>query len=184
MSHRSTGRVVGALFLAAMGCYGAGSALIDSTLGRVLVVLNSVVVLTIGVLVFGMLRRRHPAVAGGYLVARTVEAVLLVVGLVLLVATASSEANDVLYQLAMIALGLGSVPLWRVLLQDRWVPRWLAGWGVVGYAALALGALLELFGIPAGLVLAIPGGLFEVVLAMLLVVRGFAEPARVAPNHP
>ena len=46
----------------------------------------------------------------------------------------------------------------------------------MGYAVLAAGALLELAGLAVGLVLATPGGLFEVALGLILLARGFLEP--------
>ena len=78
----------------------------------------------------------------------------------------------------MLVLGVGSVVFCGALLRDQFVPRWLAIWGMVGYAVLAAGALLELVGLAVGLVLAIPGGLFEVALGVILMVRGIPEPIR------
>jgi hypothetical protein len=46
MSNRTTGRIVGALFLAAFARYGAGSALVDVPAGLPLMLLNPVVVAT------------------------------------------------------------------------------------------------------------------------------------------
>jgi hypothetical protein len=70
MSNRTTGRLVGVLFLAAFLCYGVGSALADSPVGPALMLLNSVVVATIGVLVFGVFRRPHPRTSATYLITR------------------------------------------------------------------------------------------------------------------
>ena len=175
MSNLSTGRIVGVLFLAAFVCYGAGSALIDSPIGVALVMLNSVVVATLGILVFRMLRDSHIRTAVTYLAARALEAVLLAVGAALLILIGSVAANDLAYRAGMLALGVGSVPFCRTLLQSQFVPGWLAVWGIVGYAALGAGALLELVGLGQGLVLAIPGGLFEVALGVTLIARGFPE---------
>jgi Domain of unknown function (DUF4386) len=181
MSHRTIGRIVGALFLAAFVCYGVGSALADRPFGPALMLLNSVVVATIGVLVFRVFRRPHPRTAVTYLVARALEAVLLALGVVLLVSMGSAEGNSLAYQFAMLALGVGSVPFCRTLLRGQFVPGWLAAWGIVGYALLAAGASLELVGMGLGLVLAIPGGLFEVALGVTLIVRGFPEPIGTPP---
>ena len=175
MSLRMTGRIVGVLFLAAFFCYGVGSALADRPVGPALMLLNSVVVATIGVLVFRVFRRPHPRTSAAYLIARGLEAILLAVGVVGLVSMGSAEIN---HQGAMLVLGVGSVPFCRALLRDQFVPRWLAVWGMVGYAVLAAGALMELVGLAVGLVLAIPGGLFEVALGVILVARGFPEPIR------
>lgn len=46
-------------------------------------------------------------------------------------------------------------------------------WGMVGYAILAAGGMLEVLGYGVGLALSVPGGLFEVALGVLLVVEGF-----------
>jgi hypothetical protein len=176
MSHRTIGRIVGALFLAAFVCYGVGSALVDRPLGLALMLLNSAVVATIGVLVFRAFRRPHPRTSAIYLTARALEAILLAVGVVLVVSMGSAEINSLTYQVAMLILGVGSVLFCRALLRDQFVPRWLVVWGIVGYALLAIGALLELVGLAVGLVLAVPGGLFELAVGLILMARGFPEP--------
>jgi hypothetical protein len=81
----------------------------------------------------------------------------------------------------MLTLGVGSVLFCRALLRDQFVPDWLAVWGIVGYAALAAGAVLELFGLTVGLVFDIPGGLFEVALGVTLMAHGFPEPMTSPP---
>ena len=111
-----------------------------------------------------------------YLLARTVEAAFLTVGVFLLISMALPRANDLAYQLAMIILGLGSVPFCWVLMRDRFLPGWLASYGIVGYVLLAAGALLQLFGFAVGLVFSIPGGLFEVAFGLILIARGFRAP--------
>jgi hypothetical protein len=168
--------VAGAGFLAAFLCYGLGHALVDRSLGPVLMLLNSVVVVIIGAAVFRVLHTRHPKAAATYFIARSLEAALLAVGLFLLIFSESAVGNNVAYQIAMIILGVGSQPFCRVLLRDRLVPTWLAFWGIGGYLVLGAGALLELVGANVGLALAVPGGLFEVALGVILIIRGFPEP--------
>ena len=152
-------RLIGVLFLLAFALYGSG---VD-----VLMLLNSVDVIAIGVLAFPVLRRTHKLGAYAYLASRILEGVLLAVGVL--------TNSEVVYWVAMIGLALGSLFFCRVLLQARLVPRPLAVLGLIGYAALAAGGILELLGYSAGLVLSIPGGLFEVVLGILLVVKGFSS---------
>lgn len=193
-----TTRVVGTLFLAAFVAYGLGTGLATAALeadagvaigqlriGAVLMLANSAFVAAIGVLLFPVVMPFQARVAYSYLAARIIESVLLAAGvLFLLLPTFSQGAaaelgslslagNQVAYQTAMIALGLGSIPFWYVVHRARLLPAWLALAGVAGYAIFATGALLEIFGLRIGLFLAIPGGLFEVVLAVWLIVRGF-----------
>ena len=78
------------------------------------------------------------------------------------------------YQVAMIGLGVGSIPLWLLAYRTRLVPRTLAALGILGYGGFAIGAGLEMVGIQVGLLLSIPGGLFEVAVAIWLIARGFS----------
>jgi hypothetical protein len=162
------------LFLLAFVCYGAGSALSGSAAGTVLELLNSGIVVAIAVLFFLALRQPHPRAAWIYLCARSAEAILLTVGVVLQTASQPGGA-DVTYQLGMLALGLGSLPVYAVFLRARWLPGWLSAWGLVGYALLAVGTVGELAGFGIGLALSVPGGLFEVVFGLTMLIRGFPQ---------
>lgn len=170
------GRVFGALVLAAFILYGVGSSLGDQPIGLVLVGINSVAVALIGGIGFRLLRSSQRDVGGIYLVARLAEAILLFVGVAFAGAVASPDFDQAAYLLAMIALGVGSVPFFLALRRGRWLPGWFAVWGVVGYAMLAAGALLELAsGRSVALAFAVPGGLFELALGMFLLWRGFGN---------
>ncbi|MDY7103865.1 MAG: DUF4386 domain-containing protein [Actinomycetota bacterium] len=159
-------------------------------IGALLMLANSLVVAAIGVLVLPVLRPHGERVAYGYLAARLAEAVLLAVGAVLVLllvpigeegntealaplARVAEEGNDLAYQAAMVGLGVGSLGFCALLLRARLVARPLAIWGLVGYAVFALGAALEIVGVGVGLVLAIPGGLFELALGVTLLRHGF-----------
>lgn len=179
MSSGTSGRIVGGLVLAAFLLYGGGSALVDSGNdgGALMMLLNSLAVAAIGVVALPVLQRTDPLAATGYLTTRILEAALLAVGTALVLSPATEEAADVIYWFAMIALGLGSLPFCRALLRARLVPPPLAVWGLFGYACLAAGAVLEVLDVGGGLLLSAPGGLFEVAFGVLLLVRGFPEPA-------
>jgi Domain of unknown function (DUF4386) len=84
------------------------------------------------------------------------------------------DANETAYQIGQLALAFGCLFLCALLYRTGLIPRFLAGWGLVGYALHMTGATAELFGAPLSLVLLIPGGIFEVTLAGWLLVRGFA----------
>jgi hypothetical protein len=164
--------------------------------GALLLVLNSLSVTGIAVLLYPVLKLYHQRTGLWYLAARIMEAIILLVGLIslLLLHTLSAEyaktnladptctdlffqmatqSNFWAYQLAMIILGLGSIPLCHLLLKAHLVPAPLAILGLTGYALLALGACLELFGHHVGILLSLPGGLFELIFGLWLMVKGF-----------
>jgi hypothetical protein len=194
-SVRRTAQIVGVLFLAGYLTYGVGNliatGIVDSdnrsnstalfAIGIALMLLNSACVIGIGVLMFPILRAHNKATAAGYLSTRIFEGVVLAVGVVSLLVLLGPDAigaNAALYNVAEAGLGIGSLFFCALLFHTALVPRWLAGWGFIGYACFAAGNLLELFGVAgAALVAAIPGGLFELAFAIWLIVRGFASTA-------
>ena len=194
---RRTARIVGILFLAGFLAYGVGSLIAqgivdsgdrsDSTAlfvtGTALMLLNSAFVIGIGVLMFPILRAHSKAIAAGYLGTRIFEGVVLAIGVVSLIVLTSSDAidaNAIFYSVAEAGLGIGSLFFSALLFRTGLVPRFLAVWGFIGYACFAGGNLLELFGVAgAGLVGAIPGGLFELTFAIWLIARGFTTTATV-----
>ena len=176
-------------------------------IGAILMLVNSLVVAAIGALMLRVARPHGETIAFGYLGARLVEAVVLAVGVVLLllqiplareaaeagVAGAASlqvlgslsiQGNDAAYQIAMIALGLGSLPFWYLFYRSGLVPRALAAWGIAGYAIFATGAVLEILGLEVGLILSIPAGLFEASIGIWLIVRGFSSPLAASRTSP
>jgi len=172
MTIRTSGRIAGALFLAAFILYGVGAALGDAPGGIALVLLNSIAVIVIGLLIRRWLRPDVPGVADRYLWARVAEAVLLAVGVWFLAADRPG-VNDLLYAAAMIALAAGSIPMLLALARLGLIPKWFAYWGAIGYALVAIGVILE-FPLPGvGILFLVPGGLFEVAFGLLLVFAGF-----------
>src|SRR3954466_4130882 len=194
---RRTARIVGVLFLAGFLAYGVGNliatGIVDSgdrsgstalfVTGAVLMLLNSAFVIGIGVLMFPILRPHSKAVAAGYVGTRIFEGVVLAIGVVSLIVLTGSDAidaNAVFYNIAEAGLGIGSLFFCALLFRTGLVPRFLAVWGFIGYACFAGGNLLELSGVAgAGLVGAIPGGLFELTFGIWLIARGFASTATV-----
>ena len=76
----------------------------------------------------------------------------------------------------MAGLGVGSLFFCALLYRTPLVPRFLAVWGFVGYAAFAGGSLTELAGVAgAGIIGAVPGGLFEIFFAFWLILKGFTR---------
>ena len=70
--------------------------------------------------------------------------------------------------------GLGGLCFTSLLYQSRTVPRFFAVWGFVGYLIFMAGTILEIFGHKYGLLLNMPGGLFELSLSGWLMIKGFA----------
>ena len=173
MPTRTSGRVVGALFLSAFVFYGVGTALADRPVGIALILLNSVAVVVIGLLLARALRPVAARTAQVYLAARTAEAVLLAVGAFLLADMPDTDA--VLYAAAMIALAAGSIPMCLSLGRHHWTPTWFAWWGVAGYALVGAGVALDFAVAGAGIALLVPGALFEIAFGILLLWKGFPE---------
>ena len=196
-SVRRTARIVGALFLAGFLSYGVGNLIATGNVrsadgsgstallvtGAALMLLNSAFVIGIGVLMFPILRDHNKDIAAGYVGTRIFEGVVLAIGVVTLIVLTGERAKDVnavFYSVAEVGLGIGSLFFCALLLRTGLVPRFLAVWGFIGYACFAGGNLLELFGVAgAGLVGAIPGGLFELTFGIWLIARGFASTATV-----
>ena len=173
-THRE-GRLFGGLVLSAFLLYGIGSALIDKPIGLVLALANSVAVATVGVIGFRLLRMHHPRAGAVYLAARIAEGVLLGGGVVLYSVFDVADADTTGYLLGMVALGVGSLPFWRVVGRGPWLSNRFALWGIAGYIALAAGALVELTtGRDVVIIASLLGGLFEVAVGIHLLRRGFA----------
>ncbi len=196
-SVRRTARIVGVLFLAGFLSYGVGNLIATGNVrsadgsgstvllvtGAALMLLNSAFVIGIGVLMFPILRPHNKDIAAGYVGTRVFEGVVLAIGVVTLIVLTGERAKDVnavFYSVAEVGLGIGSLFFCALLFRTGLVPRFLAVWGFIGYACFAGGNLLELFGVAgAGLVGAIPGGLFELTFGVWLIARGFASTATV-----
>jgi hypothetical protein len=81
------------------------------------------------------------------------------------------------YQVGQASLGVGAIFLCWLLFRTRLVPRFLAAWGLIGYVIHVAGAIVEIFGIHIGLVLSLPGGVFELALGLWLIIKGFQAEA-------
>jgi Domain of unknown function (DUF4386) len=78
----------------------------------------------------------------------------------------------------VLAFYLGASMYYYVFYRSRLIPRWLSGWGLAGTALGALAGLLVLFRVTGYMsapqvVLNLPIGVNEMVLAIWLLVRGF-----------
>jgi Domain of unknown function (DUF4386) len=159
-------------------------------LGAFLMLLNTPVDVAKAVLFFPILEKHSKRTALAYLATMIVEVVFLTIGVLalLMIVPLSQHAgegwakglgslvvqsNAMSYQIGEAALGFGALFLCSLLLRTRLIPRFLAISGLIGYAILMAGALAEIFGIHIGLILSIPGGLFELALGFWLLIKGF-----------
>lgn len=154
-------------------------------------------VVAIAVLLFPILRRRDEALAAAYIGARTLESVLLLAAAVsaLVVLALSQDASadaaagvpvltavrEWTYVLgSMLALGVGALVLYSVLLRARLVPSWLSVWGLAGATLIAVRGVLEMYGVEFSAVaqgaFAAPIATNEMVLAVWLIAKGFTPP--------
>lgn len=150
----------------------------------------------LSVIMFTVLKPYYQTLALGYLCGAMLATTILVVGSLFLflflplsdsyihvaptlkppfevMATLLHQAGAYAYQVGMALWGLSGLVLCYILYQSLLVPRFIAAWGFVGYTLLTLGTILELLGYQVGVLLSLPGGLFEVALSVWLMVKGF-----------
>lgn len=178
------------------------------TLGALLAFVSGVSVVGIAVLMFPLLKPTSEPLALAYVGERVVELVLQVffylaaplfmiaIAAGLRDGTVGAATSQSLGPVLNAVHGVGIVALYLVtsvggtifaflLYRSRLVPRSLAVLGLVGYPVLLVGCVLDMFGLTdvtqgAGLLAVLPGGVFELVLPILLLVKGFSHPVTAA----
>jgi hypothetical protein len=162
-----------------------------------------------GVLMFPILKQHSERMAIGYLAARIVDAIFIAVMVLFVLLqiplgseylkAAPADASDLqalsallsqgqlyAYEIGMSALGLSGLMLCSTLYRAKLVPRWLAIWGVAGYAIIFCGMLSAVLGSGLGDISSLPGGLWEIFMGVWLIVKGFNSaalaPANMAAN--
>ncbi len=185
MTHNIELRVVGLLILAAFPLYGGGQALLGGSshsIGMALCLANSMGVITIGLLLRRVIAQTDPQTARIYFVARLIEGVLLGLGLFAVQGSlfGLTMSGDNMFHLAMISLGLGSLPMCKWLIRSNTVPA-IIGWlGFLGYIFLIAGMVVASRGFEdLSMYLMLPGTLFEFIFGVMLVI-GRASPRSVA----
>ena len=179
-------RTTGAYFLFAFLAYGLGRHFFESGrdsekyMGSVLILSNSIMVLFIGIFLRKTLIQFNVLIGNIYLFTRVFEAIALA-GIVLNLVPSMNVPNDYGYFLAMLVLGLGSIPMCFALYKHRISPNWLALWGVMGYAFFAFGFLMEFLGKNWSMYLLAPGGLWEITFATWLVFKNGIKALSHAP---
>jgi MFS family permease len=184
---RKAAIVAGLLFLTATVTFMLGDSLIMGffagptststlTVGVALQAVCAIAGAGIGLALLGVLSRHSQALARGYLAFRSLEgvAILAIGGYIL--ATTSLVAH---YEILIYGFtGTAGLMLSYILHRARLVPSWLSWLGLGGYIAILLAipsTLLDVATLDSGpgMLLYVPGGLFELLLPILLITRGF-----------
>ncbi|MEU3742493.1 DUF4386 domain-containing protein [Streptomyces sp. NPDC032198] len=188
MPYRKTAVLVGLLFLSSTLTFSVGSSLLEDYFsgtdageggllaGVLLESYTALAVAGIGVALFPVLKPHGMRLSVAYLTLRCAEgAAIIAVGCYFLVSR--NELTD--YELLVYAFsGAGGLVLSCLLLRSGLVARWLSVLGLVGYGVLLAGVASDLLGLVdinsgAGTAFYVPGGLFEAVLPLLLIFKGF-----------
>ena len=154
------------------------------TLGVLLMTCSGLAVVGIGLLMYPVLKEVNPSLAVWYPILRITECLVSAACGVYLLAGSEVVPNHLLW--VYVPTGIGGIILTYLLFVSRLVPRPIALLGLVGYASLTIGVPLDLLGVldmseGAGLLLVVPGGLFELVfLPIWLIAKGFSAPRSVA----
>ena len=188
---KSTRRIavfVGVLFLTATVTFMIGSGLIRAffmdrnpnqtslLMGVLLEIACGVAVVGIGVLMFPILKMYNKSLALGYVVFRMIECAIIIGGGMYMLFLLKQIWK---YEMILFLFtGLGGLIFSYLLYQSQLVPRLLSVLGIIGYAMLSVGVLLDMVGYfsmssNAGMLLYIPGGLFELLLPIWLFIKGF-----------
>lgn len=164
--------------------------------GLLLEMINAIAVVGIALLLHPILKKHHKTFTMGYFASRVMESTLLILSLlgplVLLVWSEKSitagtsdasylqmignlavDVHFLLFDMAMFVLSLGSLLFCYILIRSRLVPRLLSIIGLIGYTGLLVSSSLSIIGLDLGNVLYIPGAIFEIVLPVWLIVKGF-----------
>jgi hypothetical protein len=187
--------IVGLLFLVSTLTFMIGSNLIQSflidvtqnkfplILGVILEIICGVAVVGIGVLMFPILKLFNKRLALGYVIFRVIECTIIIFGGIYLL-----SLLEFMWKYEMIIFvftALGGLIFSYLLYLSKLVPRYLSGLGIIGYLMLFLGVVLDMFSIfnindGAGMLIYLPGGLFELFLPIWLFIKGFNSSVIVA----
>lgn len=154
-----------------------------------------------GVLMFPVLKQHNSErIAVGYLGFRIVDAVFIAIMVLIILAqiplgseylkAGASDASYLqalsavfmqaqlyAYNIAMFILGIAGLILCYSFYKSKLIPRLLAVWGLVGYAIILCGSVLEVLGFDLLSIHAIPGGLWEMFIGVWLIAKGFNSSA-------
>lgn len=163
------------------------------TCGALAILGMAIVLALIPVFAFPVLNRVSPTLARAHALLRGVvefgSYLPMVASLLILVNLGKYGGDEALAKALVnhdllsgaVAVGFlgGAAAFYAALWRGRLVPRWISGWGLVAVAPYLIGSALTLFGVvdsmaSVSVALLAPLGVQEMVLAVWLIVRGFA----------
>ncbi|MFI5891620.1 DUF4386 domain-containing protein [Actinoplanes sp. NPDC051513] len=188
---KSSARPAGVLFIVASITAIAGGSLLlrrdaphaQLITGALLEVVLAIAVVSLAALLLPVLRPSSDGGAVLYVAIRTLEAGLILTGVVGALAATSRSASPTLalsvrewaYHLGtVLVFAVSAIVLNALLLRGRLAPPWLGWWGLAGGSLLLLRGVIDTYGsLPAPLqaALAAPIGIQEMVFAGWLIVR-------------
>lgn len=147
-------------------------------LGSALEGVNTIAVIVIGLCLWALLKPYKSNLANGYLISRIVEGITLSIGALMplfettLSETALVQNRELTFFIAMLVLGVYSTYFFIKLINSSFVPKWLTLLGIIGYIGLTVYSVVGLALGQQWMWLFVPGGLFEVVFPVYLIVKG------------
>lgn len=183
---------IGLLFIVATLSYGIGNSLVNkgtldgvrtsmAIIGMGLELINSLSVIGIGILSFVLLKGYNQKMIKGYIFTRGIEGIVLAIGSISILFISHSNIDDILrfkeytFAYAMLALGLFSIVYFTYLLKENLAPKLLLLLGVVGYISLSMYAIIFILKGSASMIFFAPGGIFEILLPLYLMIKGYKE---------
>ncbi len=157
-----------------------------------------------GVLMFPILKQHNERIAVGYLGFRIMDALFIAIMVLFVLiqipigseylnagasdasylralSTVFMQAQLDAYNIAMTTLGISGLILCYSFYKSKLVPRLLAVWGLVGYAVILCGSMVEVvMGFDLLSIHAVPGGLWEMFIGVWLIAKGFNSSAFVS----
>ena len=177
-------------------------------IGSLLVLISVFACAGIAIGLYPVLRKHNEALALGSVGFRVMETMLYVIGVACTLSliplsqgsASAGAANASPFQisgtlllavkdsagmLSVIAFTMGALLYYYILFRSKLIPRWLSGWGLVAAVSSLACILLTIFGqlVPFSTVfilLQLPIGLQEMVLAVWLIAKGFNQSAIVS----
>jgi hypothetical protein len=170
---------------------------ISIKVGAIFTMFMALSVMMISLAIYPILRKKNPSLALGYVGLRFLEGFIFVINAVMLLVlvTLSKDFTDIAFMnnfghlvletrnhlghvaLDMVIFPIAALIMYFIFFFTSLVPKWLSVWGIAASIIYMAAAYMVLFGFePLSLIyiiLNIPLALNEVVLGLLLIIKGF-----------